>query len=119
MMTKFLAATEESKPETPHAEEPAAEEAKIGESKTEESEPEEPKPEETREASDGQPSPTATVRHPRGSFVNLRSTPGEKKGSILSAVPSGSRVEVLQWGEWWSRIRWNGTEGYMVTSYLK
>jgi len=119
MMTRFLAVTGESKPETPKAEEPAAEEAKPEDAKAEEAKPEESKAEEPKEASDGQPSSAATVRHPRGSFVNLRSTPGERKGNILSSIPSGSRVEVLQWGAWWSRIRWNGTEGYMVTSYLK
>lgn len=62
----------------------------------------------------------ATVIHPRGSFVNLRSTAStDTSSNILAQVPSGSRVEVLRWGHWYSLVRYHGITGYMVTRYLK
>ena len=68
-----------------------------------------------------QPSPVgvATVVHPWGSYVNLRSTTStDTSANILAQVPSGSRVEVLSWGYWYSLVRYRGITGYMVTSYL-
>ena len=62
----------------------------------------------------------ATVRQPNGSFVYLRSSRNSNgTANVLAQVPSGSVVDVLEWGEFWSRIRYNGQEGYMVTHYLK
>ena len=63
---------------------------------------------------------TATVRQPGGSFVYLRSSASSNNLlNVLAKVPSGTTVEVLSWGEFWSFINYNGTQGYMVTSYLK
>ena len=69
------------------------------------------------------PEPTpiamATVVHPWGSFVNLRSsTTTDTNKNILARIPHGTQVEVLEWGFWYSRIRYNGITGYIVTSYL-
>lgn len=114
MMTKFLAAAPEK--EEPTAEQPAAEEAKPEAPSADGSRPDDSQADRQQPAGK---SSAATVRHPRGSFVNLRSSPGTKKGNILAPIPSDTQVEVLQWGAWWSRIRCNGMEGYMVTSYLK
>jgi uncharacterized protein YgiM (DUF1202 family) len=38
---------------------------------------------------------------------------------VICQVPSGSVVTVVEWGSLWSRIQYNGMEGYMVTNYLK
>ncbi len=63
---------------------------------------------------------TATVTHPNGSFVYLRSsTNSDNLTNVLSQVPHGTVVEVLSWGQYWSYINYNGLEGYMVTNYLK
>ena len=62
---------------------------------------------------------TATVVHPRGSFVNLRSSrTTDTNANILARVNSGTVVDVLAWDTWYSTIRYNGIVGYMVTSYL-
>jgi len=61
---------------------------------------------------------TAVITHPRGSFVNLRSGP-HTDYRVLEKMPHGSPVEVLSSGEYWSRIRYQGMEGYVVTNYLK
>lgn len=62
----------------------------------------------------------ATVLHPRGSFVYLRSsTTTDTNDNILARIPHGSEVELLEWNFWYSLIRYNGIIGYIVTSYLK
>ena len=61
----------------------------------------------------------ATVVHPRGSFVNLRSSrTTDTSSNILARVPSGTVVDLLVWDRWYSTISYNGIVGYMVTSYL-
>ena len=63
---------------------------------------------------------TATVRQPSGSFVYLRSSASSANLlNVVDKVPSGTLVEVLSWGEYWSYISYNGKQGYMVTQYLK
>ena len=63
---------------------------------------------------------TATVRQPNGSFVYLRSTDSSASlDNVICKVPSGTVVDVIAWGKLWTRIRYNGYEGYMVTNYLK
>ena len=66
------------------------------------------------------PLSTATVKHPNNSFVYLRSsTNSYSTTNVICQVPSGSVVTVVEWGDWWSKIRYDGMEGYMVTNYLK
>lgn len=61
----------------------------------------------------------ATVVHPRGSFVNLRSSrTTDTDRNILARVPSGTEVDLLVWDVWYSTISYNGIVGYMVSSYL-
>ncbi len=63
---------------------------------------------------------TATVTHPGNSFVYLRSTANSNNlSNVLDEVPSGTVVEVLNWGKNWSYISYNGVQGYMVTNFLK
>ena len=67
-----------------------------------------------------QPIGTATVRQPNNSFVYLRSSPSSQNlSNVICQVPSGTVVTVLQRGDLWSKIQYNGYEGYMVSSYLK
>lgn len=62
----------------------------------------------------------AVVRHPRDSFVYLRSSRTTNDlSNVLAKVPSGAIVEVLEQDQWYSVIVFNGIEGYMVTRYLK
>ena len=62
----------------------------------------------------------ATVVHPRGSFVNLRSSrTTDTNSNILARVNSGTVVDVLVWDRWYSTISYNGIVGYMVSSYLR
>lgn len=60
----------------------------------------------------------ARISHPRGSFVNLRKGP-HTDYRVLAQMPHGSQVQVLSRGEYWSRIIYQGQEGYVVTHYLK
>ena len=69
-----------------------------------------------------EPTPVAvkTVNHPWGSFVYLRSsTTTDTNKNILAKIPHGTEVELLEWGVWYSLIRYNGLTGYIVTRYLK
>lgn len=69
-----------------------------------------------------EPTPVAlkTVNHPWGSFVYLRSsTATDTNKNILAQIPHGTQVELLEWGVWYSLIRYNGITGYIVTRYLK
>ncbi len=69
---------------------------------------------------DPTPIGTATVVHPRGSFVYLRSSRStDSTANVLAKVPSGSFVEILSWDVWYCKVRYSGIVGYMVTSYLQ
>ncbi len=57
---------------------------------------------------------TAYVNTEQGS-LNLRSIPG---GSVLRTVPQYATVTVLSRGSSWSTIRYEGTEGYVMTKFL-
>ena len=73
-------------------------------------------------ASTPRPAPYSvlTVRQPNDSFVYLRATrTSDSKANVICKVPSGSPVTLLEWDEWWSRVNYEGMEGYMVTRYLQ
>ena len=59
------------------------------------------------------------VDHPDGTFVYLRSTAAQKSGNILTKVPHGSKVTVLSPGKTWTKVRYNGYTGYMMTKFLE
>ena len=78
------------------------------------------KPEPVPPGPEPTPVATMTVVHPWGSFVNLRSsTTTDTNKNILARMPHGSQVELLEWGFWYSLIRYNGITGYIVTKYLQ
>lgn len=66
----------------------------------------------------GSSSSTRIVRHPQGTYVNLRSS-GTKSARVLVQVPHGATVVVLSEGKTWTKVRYNGYTGYMMTTYLK
>ena len=62
--------------------------------------------------------PVMEVVHPDRTFVNLRNGPSQKTGSVLVKVPHGSDVTVLSYGSTWTKVRYNGYTGYMMTRFL-
>lgn len=59
----------------------------------------------------------ATVVAPSGNTVNMRSQPS-RGGDIMTRVPVGDEVEVVENMGEWARIRYP-MEGYMMTQYLQ
>lgn len=49
--------------------------------------------------------------------VNLRSRPS-KLSKLIDRVPCGDAVTVLEAGDKWTKVRWNGKIGYMMSRYL-
>ena len=63
--------------------------------------------------------PYVTVQNPNSSFVYLRSSKdSDRRDNILAQVPVGTRLILLEYGQYWSRVNCAGTEGYMATRYL-
>lgn len=60
----------------------------------------------------------AYVKHPDGTFVNLRSAPSKATGAVIIRVPHNARVTVLVPGTTWSQIQYNGKTGYMMNQFL-
>ena len=65
---------------------------------------------------------SATVANTEGDGLNLRDSPS-LSGAILTGMPEGAAVEVLETGYTgdgldWARIRYNGIEGYGAATYL-
>lgn len=58
----------------------------------------------------------ATVRVDSGK-LNLRAQPNGK-ADVEARIPNGARVEVLESGESWYAIRYEGSIGYVMGSYL-
>lgn len=62
----------------------------------------------------------AVVRNENSAFVYLRSSKSsDSTQNVLAQVPNGANVTVLEKGAFWSRIVYNGIEGYMASRYLK
>ncbi len=61
---------------------------------------------------------TRTVQN-GNSYVNLRSSPSKTNGRVYVQVPSGAAVTVVIPGEEWCQVRYAGTVGYMMTSFLQ
>lgn len=63
--------------------------------------------------------PTKVVKHPSGSYVNLRSLPSKVTGAVNMRMPHNSVVTMLSPGSVWSRVRFGTVNGYVMTSFLK
>lgn len=57
----------------------------------------------------------AIVRASSGTSVNMRKEPG---GALVVRVPVNSTVNVLERGDDWCKIAWEGSTGYMQTRFL-
>lgn len=64
-------------------------------------------------------SPTMMVSHPDRTFVYLRSSAQQTSGNILTKVPHGKEVTVLVPGKTWTKVRYGGYTGYMMTRFLE
>lgn len=65
--------------------------------------------------------PTTTLRtvvHPSGTYVNLRQSQS-LTAPVLMRVPHGRQVTILSAGAEWCKVSYNGTQGYMLTYFLK
>lgn len=60
---------------------------------------------------------TAYVQTESGS-LNLREQPGSAY-RVLRTIPRGSAVTVLSYGDPWCQVTYAGTEGYVMTSFLR
>lgn len=58
-----------------------------------------------------------TKKYVNVSVLNFRSNPSTK-ASILGVILKGSEVEIISTSNGWSRIKYNGKEGYIASNYL-
>ncbi len=52
-----------------------------------------------------------------GDGLNLRSGP-TTASEVIIGIPNGAKVTLLEKGDPWSRVRYSGLEGYVMTGYL-
>lgn len=62
--------------------------------------------------------PTMKVDHPQRTYVNLRNAASQETGKVLVKVPHGEEVTVLSHGKTWTKVRYKGYTGYMMTRFL-
>ena len=51
--------------------------------------------------------------------ANLKLRKTAKTGSVITTMPKGSKVEVLEKGAEWSKVKYNGKTGYASNAYLE
>lgn len=112
MMVKFLAASGSPAPSADTQPEQSTQQPEAEAKPAEPTQPDTPEP-----PAEPQNTSTYTVSHPNGTFVNLRRGSGTDY-KALCEVPHGAKVEILSYGFYWSRVSYQGTEGYMATRYL-
>ena len=61
---------------------------------------------------------TKTVRSSNGGPVNLRRR-ASTKTSLMARMPVGSKVTVLSSGSVWTRVLYQGKDGWVMTKFLK
>lgn len=61
---------------------------------------------------------TITARvYTSGGNLNLRQT-ASAWALVLTSIPNGTEISVLEKGDSWCRVSWQGTTGYVMTDYL-
>ena len=60
---------------------------------------------------------TRYVKAANGGSVNLRQR-GSTKARLVERMNNGSRVTVLSSGSVWTKVRYNGKEGWVMTKFL-
>ena len=69
-------------------------------------------------APEPEPTPdTAVVFAENGNPVNFRKSPS-RAGALIDRIKCGETVEVLELGYEWTKIKWHGKTGYMMTDFL-
>jgi N-acetylmuramoyl-L-alanine amidase len=63
--------------------------------------------------------PTKVVKHPDGSYVNLRSLPSLTQGAVNMKMPHNSVVTILAPAGLWTRVRFGTVNGYVMSVFLK
>ena len=59
----------------------------------------------------------ATVWADNGKPVNLRKK-ASKLAALVDRVPCNDQVEILERGDEWSRVKWHGKTGFMMSKFL-
>lgn len=52
-----------------------------------------------------------------GKTVNLRKTPSTR-GALLKQVPLGTKIDIVEPGEEWCAVKYNGISGYMMAKFI-
>jgi peptidoglycan hydrolase-like protein with peptidoglycan-binding domain len=61
----------------------------------------------------------ATVATQRNRILYLRSTPSSRnKSNIITMMPRGANITILEKGGTWTKVRYNGRTGYAMTAFL-
>ena len=67
-----------------------------------------------------EPEQHAGIAYVNTSFgaLNLREYPGSQY-AVLTGIPQNAQVDVIQYGDEWSQVRYGSYVGYVMTSYLR
>ena len=60
--------------------------------------------------------PTLTIRHPQGSFVNLRAS-ASMTAAVLARIPNQATATLLAPGADWSIVKYKGQTGYVMNFF--
>ena len=60
--------------------------------------------------------PTLTIRHPQGSFVNLRSA-ASMTASVVTKIPNKAKATIVAPGPEWSLVKYKGLTGYVMNFF--
>lgn len=54
-----------------------------------------------------------------GRALNFRSSATANADNVITTIPCGSRIEVIEKASTWTKVRYGGRIGYVMTEYLK
>jgi len=60
---------------------------------------------------------TKYITAPSGNTVNLRKT-ASTKSAVMIRIPLHTEVQAVSYNTEWSKVKYNGTTGYMMSKYL-
>lgn len=63
---------------------------------------------------------SATVSTQRDRILYLRSSKSDRdKSNVMALIPSGAKLTVLAKGDPWTKVRYDGKTGYVMTGFLR
>lgn len=65
-----------------------------------------------------QPEPGVATVKTKGGALNMRKT-ASLKGTVITKIANGTTVTVVEKGDDWTKIKYNGKTGYVSTQYLE